>query len=1259
MACSPPSTTTTGPLNLDARQSRQSGPKLTCIQVNLNHSRNALHELNIFTASHEPDIIFVNEPYTGNNGILGKIPGYYIHQFPNTNNNNNHNPSQSPVKAAILIKNKVFCTMGYTEYSDSNLAITKICNHSNKQIYLISIYIEPRTADHHQSLKKLELFIKNTTGALHLICGDFNGWHTAWGSKSNNKTGNEIFELITLNNLIINNTGNHPTFETITHGQPRDSIVDLTLTSNNTNININNWRVNTHICPSSDHHAIQFDFIIDKNISTTKNKKLSTFRYNTNNIKWDQIGDTLTSEINTYLTINPDMSQHSIQDIDNSIAIITAAIQNACDRCLPKSTHTTTRPPWWSEQLEELKQKVIKNHHTLSRLAKRKLPLTETIAEREKLKKEYADAICTAATTNFRDFCNKQQKEDVWSITNRIIQTKPITNPPATLKKDDGTFTTCPSDTATALINKFFPDDTPNADPHHLNLHREMQSPVNNTTEPPFTTTEIMSCLKTMNPKKAPGPDHLTADICLHFTKNFPTIITNLYNRCLELEYFPRYWKEACAKIIPKPNKNKYTETSSFRPIGLINVFGKLLEKLIINRLTHHIAVTNQQCSKQFGFKQQTSTNNAIHSALETINQAKANNEQVLAISLDIMAAFDNAWWPAIFKRLRDIKCPTNLYQILISYTQGRKVYINFLDCSVSKTLSRGCIQGSVCGPTLWNLILDDLLLTKLPDGCHLQAYADDILLIAHSKNIENLERITNSSLETITTWGKSVKLKFGPDKTQAISFTHKSRKCKITMHNQPIVMQSQIKYLGLIIDQDQKFIKHSEYIIEKSKKLFNKITNYIRPTWGVSPENIRIIYHQVIQPIISYAAGIWAHATRYNHVCNKLLSVQRLFAIKIIQGFRTIRTATAISLAQLTPLPDKIREIADTEQSKMTGYTKFLPHDVTIERPAPLSTQLHPADRTGIEYTEINDIQQYDNFCIEIYDHIQIFTDGSKHDETVGAAFVAINTNGTTLQTKKLKLHDCCSVFQAEMLALKHATDWIITHNDTNKFCLLSDSKSGLTELTNPNTSNHLANRILHNHHRIKQQGKFIQYAWVRAHIGIGGNELADNAAKAAARLHKSPDYLSIPISYIKHRNYTVAQESTHTYYTLASPHTLALIPSYSLLNKYIQKINSKPNYAITQLLTNHGLHKEYLHRFKITDNDHCPCDNLTTQTLKHLIEQCPRFAATRLDHLITAHTLTDQYDLLEIINSELTIDTYHTHITYIIKNLKNFNKT
>lgn len=179
--------------------------------------------------------------------------------------------------------------------------------------------------------------------------------------------------------------------------------------------------------------------------------------------------------------------------------------------------------------------------------------------------------------------------------------------------------------------------------------------------EPEFTHCEIIESLKGMSHKRAPGLDHLTSDIYLRVAMWFPIEITGIMNCSLRLQYFPKMWKMATAKIILKPGKDNYHQLSSFRLIGLINVFGKLLERLITNRLMYHLESTHSSVPNQYGFKNQKSTVLAINSALDIIRTAKTNGDQVIAVSLDIKAAFDRAWWPAIFRRLRDVNCPRNL----------------------------------------------------------------------------------------------------------------------------------------------------------------------------------------------------------------------------------------------------------------------------------------------------------------------------------------------------------------------------------------------------------------------------------------------------------------------------------------------------------------------------------------------------------------------------------------------------------------------
>lgn len=1225
-------------------RSKHINNNIKCTQVNLARSKNAFHELCIDLANVSHDIVFIQEPYTGKTNAVKNIPGYTIYQYP----------TNCPVKAVIALKEGRFSSLGITEHSNSNTSIVQINTKNARKIFLTSIYVEPRH-DTHNTIRNFEYFLQKTFGSMHIVCGDFNGWHCDWGSPSCNRRGNQISNIISSYNLRICNIGTHPTYVTVTHSVMRYSIIDLTLVSDHSNINITDWYVHAGICPSSDHHAIKFNVSLH-NITLTKNKRTSTFKYNTDAVNWHQIRDSFTTEIGNLLPKDVDIDTLSRDGIDQYIADMTAAIQTTCDKMLPRPKGYSKRVLWWNQDLEDLKLSAIRVHHKLCKYKRRKLPIGEVIKERDRIRREYQTAMNNASTASFKEFCSLQKKENVWSITNRIIQTKPMIQPPSTLTLDDGTYSSSSTETAYALINRFYPDDTPDTTAEQQELRSAMYEPIQTSSEPPFSMDEIIEHMKNISHKRAPGPDGLTSDICLQFCIGHPAIISKLLNRCLQIEYFPSQWKTAVAKIIPKPNKNTYNELSSFRPIGLINVFAKLLEKLIIGRLTYYMANNNKASNMQYGFKQQTSTIQAIHSALEQIKLHKSNNEHVIVASLDIKSAFDNAWWPAIFRRLRSIDCPKNIYNILISYINNRKVQINFADVSVNKTMTRGCVQGSVCGPTLWNLILDDLLFTKLPDGCRLQAYADDVLLIAHHKVTSTLENIVNNALDIIYQWGTGVKLEFGPQKTQVIGFSNKSNKCNICINSKKITFTNQIKYLGVIIDNKLKFIKHSDYVIDKAKKLFFKLSTFIRPTWGVHPDNVKTIYKQVIEPIICYASGIWSDALRYKHVTKKLLSLQRLFAIKIIQGFRTVSTIAAISIAQLTPLPDKINEVADIDRTRLQGYSSFLPHDLSIETTVPPNELLHPAHRKGITFHDITTVDEYD--AVAASADYKIFTDGSKHDDRVGAAFVVLGTNRDTITTRKFKLHDCCSVFQAELLAILRATEFIL-ENKIHESYIFSDSMSGLTELQNPNSYNYFAAHIHNNLHYAEACGLNIKFNWVKAHIGIAGNEIADKEAKAAALLHKCPDHAQIPLSYVKYRNKTLSKQNADKLYSTPNKcnYTKKWLNSYDDIGKYTSVV--RPYFPITQFLTNHGYHKEYLHRFKITSDDRCPCDKSSIQSMEHLIKHCSRFADIRNTHITSSniHNI-DPYCLSEIITDETVTDTFHSLIYKIIKTLKNFNK-
>ncbi|XP_072948357.1 uncharacterized protein [Epargyreus clarus] len=740
-----------------------------------------------------------------------------------------------------------------------------------------------------------------------------------------------------------------------------------------------------------------------------------------------------------------------------------------------------------------------------------------------------------ASTEHFRTFCSRQGKEDVWSLTNRLLKCSPQPTPPTTLNIGNNHFTKSSEESANALLDKFYPTDTPDWLESQKCLRIKASEIPTTPNEVDFTMEEVMDCILSMNPNKAPGPDHLTADICSKFTEAFPDVIPQIMNQCLHLAHFPTPWKKAFVKTLPKPNKSDYNEISAYRPIGLLDIFGKVLEKLIAKRLVYHLNVTNNLHNNQFGFREQRSTTDALAQAVTLIKNDKKDGKMVIAISLDIKGAFDHAWWPALLNRLHDVRCPANLYRLIQSYLNNRSVALNYADATVHRDLSRGCVQGSVLGPLFWNLIVDELLCVDLPPTCHLQAFADDLLLITSANNITELESDTNIALKTVTEWGRKVKLEFASSKTQAIAFT-------------------------------------------------------------------------------------------------------RSFAIKKIRGFRTISAAAAIALADFTPIDLKINELAETQLTKRTGNTKFLPQDLTYDRSAHPSNLLHPSQRFHIPFDSVSNQGELDEKVP--LDTTRVYTDGSKHDGLVGAAFVAYHPDGN-IKTRKLKLHSCCSVFQAELLAILRALEYCAAKGVAS-VTILSDSKSALLEIQNRNSTNSFVVEIHNLIHNIQLIGS-IEFVWVRSHIGLIGNEAADQAAKEAASLHSSPDLSKFPISFAKYNLKLETDRLTDDRYRAETKgaHTRLWCPSINIIRELYQFTG--PTFQLTQILSGHGYHLEYLHRFKITSSDKCPCDESTTQSIDHLLKHCPIFGSERMHHEYICNNLNiEAYDLSSLMKKESAITSF-----------------
>ena len=304
--------------------------------------------------------------------------------------------------------------------------------------------------------------------------------------------------------------------------------------------------------------------------------------------------------------------------------------------------------------------------------------------------------------------------------------------------RDENTINTC--ETASLLLNAHVLDDRECED---TSAQREIGESAlfgpDNEDTVQFIEREVTVVVKSLKNKKAPGPDLIEVRAIKAAGKVLLGQLVRLFNGCLRWGVFPTAWKEGSLRVFLEGEGKDEKDPRSYRPICLLSVIGKLFEKLLMKRLKQMVLGPGRISARQFGFTPRKATEDAIV-VLRRIVDTSENRYEV-ALLFDISGAFDNVWWPLVFKSLRERGCPRNVFEVLKSYFDNRRVGLEIRPIKVTKQDSRGCPQGSILGPASWNLTLDDLL-SSLEEsiGNKFVAYADYLLVVIEGDNRLKLE---------------------------------------------------------------------------------------------------------------------------------------------------------------------------------------------------------------------------------------------------------------------------------------------------------------------------------------------------------------------------------------------------------------------------------------------------------------------------------------------------------------------------------------
>ena len=730
-------------------------------------------------------------------------------------------------------------------------------------ILACSVYIPPNNKLAMKQFSEVVERAKLKCSSL-LIMGDLNARSTVFGDTVDNSLAPFLHTMLSQSDLsVVNSVGVYTRV-----GRGTNSILDFTICSQDLLRHVHGWRVCDKL--PSDHLAVLFQVGSSKCAGEPKDPpKIS---WDLKRCDWKNFENDMNSKLSEWeqKVTRKILCFDSVDELYNSWLEVFMDVVN---RCVQVRRLTERSRAFWNREIEGLvcvRRKMLRRYRRYPTLkAKEDYQKAHGAARRaikdskSKLLKEQSKWLNAASPQEIARRFRRVTSRKVSQVPVLVTGERVLRNRKSQVEAFSTFFSQKGESNNPGLFDEAFKAEVDNVIREHNFLSEDSEAEAYNCS---IRTQEVRSAVERLGSFKTPGPDLVHPMFLKHGGEVVVRTLTLIFNVSFNLGVLPRLWKIAIVSPIPKRQGSKIED---YRPISVLSIPGKLMDRVLSQRLSHVLETRYFLKPFQGGFRPGRSTTDQLLAFKERVQLAFAHNFICVTAFLDISSAYDSLWKNGLIYKLKKLGFEGKLLRWIYSFLMDRIGSVCVANCYSSKTeYKNGLPQGSCMSPILFNVFLSDMFPRDFIDFCRdVGIFADDIRVSTTHRDITVASEHLTRQLTRVATFGRKWRITFDTNSSKCgvMVFARRLPRIEIEVLFGAVRLShcSVYKYLGVIFDNKLTFSQHIKRVRQHAWAASHTLRKLSNRFWGLSFATAIRLYVSFVCPHLEYACPVWSTAAK------------------------------------------------------------------------------------------------------------------------------------------------------------------------------------------------------------------------------------------------------------------------------------------------------------------------------------------------------------------------------------------------------------